>query len=173
MPSENPKALSGFNGRRNIRLLMVDGDAEFTRQMAEHLAMRGYLVETAHNGREGLGLFRTGNFPVVLADLHSPDLNGVELLRNIKRADSSVAVVLTVGPGENRSVAMPAADGCAYDLIEKPMAPDKLAAILYRAVERHRLARRAALSRRLTFALVSSIPFLAAAGALITRKLGY
>jgi len=169
MLTENSRAAWGSNGYRNIRLLVVDDDAEFTQFVSEYLAGLGYLVETAHNGREGLGLFRSGNFHAVLADMQMPGMNGVELLQSIKRVDQRAVVVITTGYRMNDLEAS-AVDSGAFDLLLKPVTLRRLGAVVERAVEQRGLAKQVSVFRRLTLALVASIPFWIITSAFLALK---
>jgi DNA-binding NtrC family response regulator len=134
MLGEKSEAASGTKGLRNVRLLVVDDDVDYARLVKEHLTDMGYLVETAHNGREGLGLFRNGDFPVVLTDLDMPGMNGIELLQNIKRIDQRAAVVIITGSG-TLDLAISAVKNGAHDFVVKPVTPERLKLLVERAIE--------------------------------------
>ncbi len=169
MPVETATAVSGSDGFRNTRILMVDNDWEFARFVSEQMTGMGYLIETAGNGLEGLALFRSGEFPVVLAGLHTPGMNGIELLRNIKQTDRRAAVVIVAGFG-TVDQAMSAFKNGAYDYILKPIAPARLISTVERAIEQRCLAKQVRTLRRLTLGLVVSIPFWIVGGIILALQ---
>ena len=170
MPTEHSKAASRSNRYRSARLLLVDSDTDLSRQVSSHLTCLGFSVETARYAQEALSLFRTGRFPFVLIDPNSPDMNCGELFQKIRLVDRHVSVVIIRGHEGSCSLAIPRCDIGSCQLIEKPIAPEKLGLIVGRAVEQNRLARKATFFRRLSMALVVSIPFWVGIGALLALR---
>ena len=66
-------------------LLVVDDDEAFCLLVDAMLTARGYGVVTLTDARRALDLLRDGDFDVVLLDLVMPELDGLELLRRIRR----------------------------------------------------------------------------------------
>ena len=76
------------------RLALIDDDRTWLETLAEYLRDRGYGVETALGGRHGLRLLERGGIGLAVVDFHMPDLNGVELLRQLRRRRLNVDVLL-------------------------------------------------------------------------------
>jgi two-component system response regulator DctR len=76
------------------RLALIDDDRTWLETLAEFLRDRGYSVETALGGRRGLRLLERGGIGLAVVDFHMPDLNGVELLRQLRRRRINVDVLL-------------------------------------------------------------------------------
>src|SRR5436305_429273 len=71
-------------------LLVVD-DEELNREgLARHLRRHGYAVTLAKNGREAIGLLGEGSFDLVLLDIMMPGMNGLEVLKFLRRVDSLI-----------------------------------------------------------------------------------
>lgn len=76
------------------RIALIDDDRTWMETLAEYLRDKGYGVETALGGRRGLRLLERGGIGVAVADFHMPDLDGVELLRQLRRRRLNVDVLL-------------------------------------------------------------------------------
>ncbi|HKI36582.1 MAG TPA: response regulator [Gemmataceae bacterium] len=76
------------------RIALIDDDRIWLETLAEYLRDRGYGVETALGGRRGLGLLERGGIRLAVVDFHMPDLDGVELLRHLRRRRLDVDVLL-------------------------------------------------------------------------------
>jgi DNA-binding response OmpR family regulator len=79
------------------KILVVDDEPE-VRQLMEHfLTERGYEVRIAENGRQGLLALETFTPDVVLLDMHMPEMDGLETLRQLAvRAPSLPVIMVTV-----------------------------------------------------------------------------
>jgi len=100
------------------RLLFVDDEPLILEVLTEHF--RGdYEVETALNGADALGAILRSRPDVVMLDINMPRMNGVQVLKDIKQIDDSIAVIMVTA---NEQVAM-AADALrngAFGYVPKP-----------------------------------------------------
>lgn len=79
------------------RILLID-DEELVRDTIKlHLELDHHEVTVAANGREGLKLFRNAPFDLVITDLLMPEVEGIETLRELRKANPSVRVVAMTG----------------------------------------------------------------------------
>jgi DNA-binding NtrC family response regulator len=122
------------------RILIVEDDPDGRQSVADAIADAGLAVETAATGRQGVAAARTGAFDAVLSDLVLPDIDGIEVMREILAADSSIPVLIMTAYGSVES-SVRALKAGAYDYITKPLDLDDLQAKVMRAVETHRLRR--------------------------------
>jgi len=76
------------------RIALIDDDRTWLETLAEYLRDKGYGVETALGGRRGLRLLERGGIGLAVVDFHMPDLDGVELLRQLRRQRLNVDVLL-------------------------------------------------------------------------------
>ncbi len=122
------------------RVLLVDDDPAIVRAYQKLLAGRGFSVETASNGREGLTLLESMPFDVIVSDVSMPEMGGLEFLRAVRRHDLDVPVILTTGePGLDSAVQ--AVEYGAFRYLVKPVESKTLDESVQRAVRLHRLAR--------------------------------
>jgi DNA-binding response OmpR family regulator len=81
------------------RLLLVDDDAKLCRLLGDYLRPLGYDVAIATNGRDGLERARHGGFDAVLLDVMLPGMNGLEVLRELRK-ESQVPVLMLTALGD-------------------------------------------------------------------------
>ena len=104
------------SGRR--RLLIVDDEPLILEVLSEHFKA-DYDVETALNGADALGAIVRARPDVVMLDINMPRMNGVEVLKDIKQIDDSIAVIM-VTANEQVSLAAEALKSGAFGYVPKP-----------------------------------------------------
>lgn len=82
---------------RQLRILVVEDEAQVRDIEAEYLRHQGHLVETAADGKEGLQKFRCGKFDLVVADRAMPEMNGDKMTETIKKSAPTIPVVMVTG----------------------------------------------------------------------------
>ena len=80
-----------------IRVLLVDDDPGFTDVLRRRLTRRGLSVHTAADGGEAFAMVEAGHFHVVVLDVGLPDVDGMQLLKAIKRRSGSIEVIVLTG----------------------------------------------------------------------------
>ncbi|GAC1602528.1 MAG: response regulator [Acidimicrobiales bacterium] len=120
---------------KGVRLLVIDDEHAVLRALATGLRARGYVVETATTGMEGLSKVALEAPDVIVLDLGLPDIDGVEVCRRIREWTETPIVVLSADGAESRKVE--ALDLGADDFITKPFGMPELEARL-RVALRHR-----------------------------------
>ncbi len=120
------------------RLLIIDDEPAIRRLMALDLQEDGYQVFTAADGPQGLEIFRRRRPGVVLTDIKMPGMDGLEVLRRIKKSGRDCEVIVITGHGD-LELAIEALRLQASDFITKPINPQALAVALERARQRLRL----------------------------------
>jgi diguanylate cyclase (GGDEF)-like protein len=130
-------------------VLVVDDDP-YVRELLEHwLSAANYVVRLASLGREALELAAQVSPDLVLLDVLMPDVDGLEVLDNLRASGSDAAVVLTTAYGSER-IAVNAMRRGADDYLRKPILAEELQTVLERNLERLRLRRQnSALQRQL------------------------
>ena len=119
-------------------ILVVDDEAEIREGLELLLSSEGYGVSSAETGDAGLAKLEEQPFDLLLLDVSLPDRNGLELLREIRRRDPYLSVVLITAYG-SIEMARAAFKSGAQDYITKPWSNDELLAQVAQAVEGRRL----------------------------------
>ena len=123
------------------RVLLVDDDDAFRRVMTSELTRRGYGVVTAASGREALNQAAEISADVVLLDLRLPDMDGIEVLKQLRERNPSAGVVVLTGHG-TIDTAIRAIRLGAYDYLEKPCPIAKLEMAIQKTSEHTQLIKR-------------------------------
>lgn len=100
------------------RILIVDDEPLITEVLSEHFK-GDYEVETALNGTDALTAILRTRPDIVLLDINMPRMNGVEVLRDIKQIDQTIAVIM-VTANEQISLAAEALKSGAFGYVPKP-----------------------------------------------------
>jgi DNA-binding response OmpR family regulator len=103
-----------------MRLLVIEDDAQLSKLMRLVLAEDGYAVDVAHAAADGAMLAMVNPYDAVVLDLGLPDRNGLNVLRELRRAGRTTPVLVLTGAGESESVVR-ALDAGADDYVVKPV----------------------------------------------------
>jgi DNA-binding NtrC family response regulator len=121
-------------------ILLIDDDDSLRRVMEFSLAEAGYAVHTAAGGEEGLRLFEKGSFDAVITDITMPGMSGMEVLKNVRRSDVHLPVIIITAYGTIESAVEAMKQG-AFDYITKPFNRDELRLTLEKALRMRGLER--------------------------------
>jgi two-component system response regulator (stage 0 sporulation protein F) len=80
--------------QKNIRILLVDDEADFRQLMTFWLKSKGYSVTTAIDGKNALEMIKKEMPDIIFLDLRMPVMNGVEVLKRIRRFNKDVPVII-------------------------------------------------------------------------------
>jgi two-component system KDP operon response regulator KdpE len=116
------------------KILVVDDDEALLRALRIGLSARGYEVELARSGAEGVTQSSLAQPDVIVLDLGLPDMDGVDVCRRVRQFSAVPIIVLSATAGEERKVA--ALDLGADDYITKPFGMAELEARLRVALRR-------------------------------------
>jgi len=81
------------------KLLVIEDDIELCQLLSTLLSLEGYDVSSAHDGRTGLAMALSGQYQLVLLDVMLPELNGFEVLQNL-RQQSNIPVLMLTAKGD-------------------------------------------------------------------------
>lgn len=115
-------------------ILVVDDESQITRVLRTTLSAQGYEIRVANDGETALEMTRDFAPDLVITDLAMPNMNGIELCRNLRRVSQVPILVLSVR-GEERSK-VEALDSGADDYITKPFSTGELLARVRAALRR-------------------------------------
>jgi len=115
-------------------ILVVDDDSQIRRVMRTTLSSHGYTIVEARNGEEALKKVRAERLDLIILDLNMPDMDGIEVCREIRVSSSLPIIMLTVRTAEKDKVR--ALDAGADDYVVKPFGIDELLARIRAALRR-------------------------------------
>lgn len=117
------------------RVLIVDDEQRFRATMSKLLGARGLDAVTAGTGLDALDLMRDGSFDVAIVDVKMPEMNGVDLLSEMKEADPTIEVIIMTAYASLDTAKVILARG-AYDYLLKPYDIDELVEKIRAAFDR-------------------------------------
>ncbi len=115
-------------------ILVVDDDMEMRLALAEALKRKGYSVSIACNGKEALEEFGEGRYRMVISDVKMPGMDGMEVLREIKRLSPTTPVLLVTAFGTVEKAVEAVKEG-AVDFILKPFTLEALEEMVEKALK--------------------------------------
>jgi len=121
----------------NRKILIIEDDGRITNFMTMALKAKGYTVLSAQNGSQGILSFCTENPEVILLDLGLPDMDGVEIINQIR--DVSEVPIIVVSAREQDNDKISALDAGANDYVTKPFSMGEMLArirVMERLLER-------------------------------------
>ena len=104
----------------NFRILIADDEVEFASTLATRLQLRGYVTEIVNSGEETLEAIARQVPDLLLLDLKMPDLDGLEVLAQLRENHQELKVIILTGHGSFTSGHQGMALG-AFDYIMKPV----------------------------------------------------
>ena len=119
----------------SAKILVVDDETSILKLLKEALTQWGYQVACVSTGTEALEAIRTELFDAAITDIRMPEMTGLDLLREIKRHDESIEVVVMTGYPTIASAVEALKEG-AYDYLSKPLILDELRHLMARVTER-------------------------------------
>ncbi len=122
-----------------LTILVADDEKNIREGLREALALDGYEVATAADGREALDAVSRGAVDLLITDLKMPRLSGEELLKNVTAQYPTMPVIILTGHGTIESAVQAMHDG-AYDFLTKPVNLDRLSLLVKRALANRELA---------------------------------
>lgn len=123
------------------KILIIDDEKPTLKMFSLFLEVYGFAILTAESGEEGLEVFDRERPEIVLTDIKMPGMDGIEVLREIKRRSPTTEVIVITGHGD-MDLAIQALNLDAADFINKPIQRQSLEQALSRARERLSLAKR-------------------------------
>lgn len=123
------------------KILVVDDEEGFRELVIFEFTSLGYRVISAADGEEAVRVVRAeGDVDVVVSDVTMPRLNGLDAMREIKKLDPKIEVIMITGCATIETAVESMRRG-AYDYITKPFQIADLARLVVRALEKRRLSR--------------------------------
>ncbi|OWW21759.1 sigma-54-dependent transcriptional regulator [Noviherbaspirillum denitrificans] len=121
-----------------LHVLVVEDDPNVRLGCEQALQLEDIPVTAVESAEQALRLLAPGFPGVVVSDIRLPGMDGMALLKEVRRIDPELPVVLITGHGDV-SLAVQAMKDGAHDFVEKPFSPDYLVEIARRALDKRRL----------------------------------
>lgn len=119
-------------------ILIIDDEKKICSLLARIIELEGFKVFQALTGKEGLKLLKLEEIQVVVSDVKLPDINGVELVKEIKKIKPYVEVINLTAFGTIQDGVMAMRNG-AFDYITKGDDNEKIIPLVYKAMDKARL----------------------------------
>jgi DNA-binding NtrC family response regulator len=110
---------------KDLKVLLVDDEPEFVSTLAERLKLREIQARIAHDGKTALEMIREDQPHVVVLDVMMPEMDGIEVLTEIKKIAPLVEVVLLTGYAK-LELALKGMEMGAFDYLIKSISIDEL-----------------------------------------------
>ena len=107
------------------KILIIDGDISLSTVLSDYLASRGYKAQTVGNGKAGLEVLSDTHWDAVLMELQGVDMNGFELLKNIRHRLPNIPLIVLTTRNDRESQIRAFQVGCD-DYQTKPFSMDIL-----------------------------------------------
>ncbi|MBC8430888.1 MAG: response regulator [Desulfobacterales bacterium] len=115
-----------------INVLLVDDEDEFVKSLSERMQMRDLETDVASNGEQALKLVDKEVPDVMVLDLKMPGIDGLEVLRRVRKTYPDVQVIMLTGHGSEKDEKEARRLG-AFEYLQKPTEMDKLVETIKKA----------------------------------------
>ena len=119
---------------KDFRVLLVDDETDFVQALAERLKMRDLPADTVYDGEEALSFVEGQEPDVMVLDLKMPGIDGMEVLRQVKKSYPNIQVIILTGHGTEKDEEEARRLG-AFDYLKKPVSLDVLIKKMKQAVK--------------------------------------
>ncbi len=123
---------------QNISVLYVEDDDQLRQDTLRLLSTFFKHIEPAVNGKEGLEKFKAGSYKIVISDLRMPEMDGIEMVRNIKELNDDQIILITSAHDESQYLLQLISMG-VNNFILKPLDIKKFLLVLEKTIELVRL----------------------------------
>lgn len=110
---------------KKVKILLVDDEQEFVKTLAERIKLRDLGSDIALNGEEALEIVKDQVPDVMVLDLRMPGIDGMEVLRRVRKEYPEVQVIILTGHGTEKDEKEARKLG-AFEYLQKPTDVDKL-----------------------------------------------
>jgi two-component system response regulator CpxR len=115
----------GASNKTPVKILLVDDEEEFVHTLAERLEARGLKPSVAYDGEQALNVVEKDEPEIMVLDLRMPGMQGLEVLRRIKRDHPDVQVIILTGHGSAADQDLAEELG-AFAYLQKPVNLNRL-----------------------------------------------
>lgn len=123
-----------MDSNKKIQLLMVDDEVKFLKTITERLKLKFFEITSATNGEEAIAAAKKGQFDVAVIDLQMPGIDGVQVLKTLKKNHNYLEVIILSGHATITSAVECTKLG-AFKILEKPCEFNNLVEAIKQAYE--------------------------------------
>lgn len=124
----------------NEKILIINDEADIRSLLSNILNQEGYRVKAASCGREGVTLFKSAPFDLVITDIRMPEMDGLEVIRQIRQMDEDIEVIILTKFTAMNNAIEAFKTGGAFDYMTKPLEHiDQFLNTIDQALEKRRL----------------------------------
>jgi two-component system, OmpR family, response regulator len=116
-----------------VNILLVEDDEAVSTFLEDLLVGEGYTVSVASCGLDAVHMVKENIYPIVILDLNLPDIDGTEVLKEIKNIDSDTNIIILTGCPSLESAVDTLKQG-AYDYIQKPFKIDNIRNVIEKII---------------------------------------
>lgn len=118
--------------------MVVDDEPLVRCSLSELLTLAGYAVSTAEDGKQALALLETYEADIVVSDIKMPNMDGMQLVRQLRANHPNTPIILMTGYGSIESAVQAMREG-AYDYITKPIVDSEIKILIERITRERQL----------------------------------
>jgi DNA-binding NtrC family response regulator len=115
------------------RVLIVDDDRDIVKIVQTMLEDRGWGISAAYSGTEALDKVASQKPDVILLDIMMPEMNGIEVLKRIRKLDANARIIMITAFGDVESY-LDSMELGAFEYINKPFETEELLELIERVV---------------------------------------
>ncbi len=116
-----------------INILVVDDEPSVREFFERLLKMKGFGVSTISSGKEALEFVANNNVHVIIIDIFMPEMDGFQLIDEIKIKYPKIATIMMTGMGDSKMIRQATLHG-ADEYITKPFKREELSMVIERAI---------------------------------------
>ena len=121
-----------------MKIAIIDDEKDMRESISQWLSLSGHKTKTYPKAVDALSDIGSDYRGIVITDIKMPEMDGIEFLKKLMIKDSSIPVILITGHGDV-AMAVKAMHIGAYDFLEKPFDPNRIAEIAKRAIHTRKL----------------------------------
>ncbi len=117
-----------------VRILVIDDETVIRELLFDVLSRKGYVVDTAEDGFQGLEKAKTTRYDVIFTDIRMPGINGLEVYKKLRQISAESQVIVMTGYGLEEMISEALALGAFAD-VKKPFEISHIYDLVHRALE--------------------------------------
>jgi two-component system, NtrC family, response regulator HydG len=114
-------------------IIIIDDDVDICALLKRFFERKGYAVSTAFKAQEGLELIRANSYDVLLTDFRLPDMDGLEVIKNVRTIKTDLPIIVITGYSDVAQ-AIKAIRLGAYEYVTKPIYPEEILLHVQKAI---------------------------------------